>query len=36
MKANIWMEIQKQIAPEFQFIHQDGIKDNNSEIELIR
>lgn len=36
MKANNWMEIQKQIAPGFQSIHQDGTRDNNAEIELIK
>jgi len=36
MKANNWMELQKQIAPGFQSIHQDGARDNNAEIELIK
>jgi len=36
MKANNWMELQKQIAPGFQAIHQDGSRDNNAEIELIK
>ena len=36
MKANNWMELQKQIAPGYQSIHQDGARDNNAEIELIK
>jgi len=36
MKANNWMGIQKQIAPGYQSIHQDGARDNNAEIELIK
>jgi len=36
MKANNWMELQKQIAPGFQSIHQDGARDNQVQIELIK
>jgi hypothetical protein len=36
MKANNWMELQKQIAPGFQSIHQDGSRDNKVQIELIK
>ena len=36
MKANNWMELQKQIAPGFQSIHQDGSRDNQVQIELIK
>ena len=36
MKANNWMELQKQIAPGFQSIHQDGSRDSQVQIELIK
>jgi hypothetical protein len=36
MKANNWMELQKQIAPGFQSIHQDGSRDSKVQIELIK
>jgi len=36
MKANNWKGLQKQIAPGFQSIHQDGARDSKVQIELIK
>ena len=36
MKANNWEGLQKQIAPGFQSIHQDGARDDKVQIELIK
>ena len=36
MKANNWMEIEKQMGSGFQSIHQDGTRDKDAQIELIK
>ncbi|MBA7588295.1 hypothetical protein ES708_30349 [subsurface metagenome] len=36
MKANNWKEIEKQMGSGFQSVHQDGTRDKDAQIELIK
>jgi len=36
MKANNWKEIEKQMSSGFQSVHQDGTRDKDAQIELIK
>lgn len=36
MKANNWAEVEKQTAPGFQSVHEDGTRDRDEEIGLIK